>query len=224
MPMTQAQVDHVTKGLEEIGKTVNDTEPAIEPKNRENTAGLRQPEKIIDTPAYHDYRRIELGTPVISTQVPDKKVKPKVEQVLTVTKKFPGLFGPIATTSEPTDADQVEELLAEIKADLANLAAGPVPGIVSNFVVNALQDYIDQATWTAMSVSERDRLGQLASAWTALTAPPPQPSATPSQGGGGGGLPGLGGGGLPGLGGGSSGSSVVDFFVPGASQALDFIF
>lgn len=201
MPLNNDQKKHVTTGLDAIAKATQDADPAVEDRNRETTARLKQPEKIIDTPAYHDYYRIELGTPVISMQVPDKTVKPKLTTILTVTKKFPGIFGEKATTAEPTDADQVEELLAEIKADLTNMAAGPVPGIVSNFVVNALHDYIDQATWTAMSVSERDRMGQLASAWTALTAPPP-PAATQQPSGGGPGVPGLGGGsgsGLPSL-------------------------
>ncbi len=169
MPASQEDVRFIDEGLRAIDAVLG-AETARQPRDTAIKAGFD--ESPINNTAYHDYYRIELGTPVIKTQVLDKQVPTKLGKIIDLTSKMPWLFGTSVTTAEPTDADQVEELITEMKVDLANMAAGPVPAVVQTFVVTALADYIDQSLWTALSPSERDRLGQLASAWTSMTAQP----------------------------------------------------
>jgi hypothetical protein len=168
MSLSSADLKYVEDGLARIDASVTYGHAATEPQNHNIKATL-EPQVIINNTAYHDYNRIELGTPVIATKVVDKKLRETVVKVVEMTELHPSWFSDAARTSRPTDADTVEELIAEMKADLANMAAGPVPGIVQTFVVEALADYIDQAVWTAMSSGERDRLGQLASSWASLS-------------------------------------------------------
>lgn len=170
----------INDSLDTIDQSLNNGTPAVQPPNTSITAQIAPVGSIINNTAYHDYYRLEIGSPVITTQNLDKTLTPKLTSLVDIIGRVPWMFGPTALNMQPTDADEVEALLAEAKADLANMAAGPVPAVVQRFVIEALADYIDQTLWTALSPGERDRLGQLASAWASLTEPTPA-SAGSSQ-------------------------------------------
>jgi hypothetical protein len=157
----------VDAGVQTILTRYEYADPPVEPKNNSHSAALA-PQSIIDNTAYHDYQRIELGTPVITTQIVDKTIPSKLTGLLDIVASLAPLFSANAKTAVPTDADEAEQLVADIKADLDVLAAGAIPPVLQSFIVGALGDYLSQDVWNAFSIAQRDRLGQLASLWAIL--------------------------------------------------------
>jgi hypothetical protein len=182
-------VKYIDDGLASIGKALgyDSKESPTENYDVIPTADIGKNYSVTENTAYHDYYRIELGSPLITTVAVDTKLPKQLAKVLTITQKFPHLFGAAAKTSAPTDASEVEDLVAEIRADLATLGAGPVPGAVLSFVTVALGDQLDQGTWNAMSIAQRERPGQIAAAWVVMTTPPGQAGGAAAGDGSGGG-------------------------------------
>jgi hypothetical protein len=172
MPPQPEDLQFIVDRINTIEGTYVYNEPAVQDK-KELTSPLviDHPKSIIDNTAYHDYYRIELVTPEITTELVDFEITRDLGKIVNITSTIPQLFSASVTAATPTDADDVEALVVDVSADLDALSAGPIPPLVRAFISEGLADSLDQATWSALSIAQREWLIQLALAWRALVSP-----------------------------------------------------